>query len=59
MIVKAKRSNKKYALSKKQVCPKCMGERVVYVPNIKKYRNDIRDCGYWEPCTCIKKKLGL
>ena len=55
MIVKAKFKNKTYPMSKKRVCQKCMGERVVFTANIKKYANDTRDLGYYEPCKCIKK----
>jgi hypothetical protein len=56
MIIKAKIKNKVYHQSKNQACQKCLGERVVFVENYKKYKNDIRDCGYWIPCTCIGTK---
>lgn len=59
MIVKAKFKNKTYPMSKKRVCQKCMGERVIFVPNYKEYpgktRIEKRDLGYWEPCKCVMK----
>jgi hypothetical protein len=38
----------------KPKCPKCNGEGVFYTQVIKKYENDTRDLGYWEPCKCKK-----
>jgi hypothetical protein len=41
-----------YSRNKKNVCKRCLGQMVVFIPNLHN-----KDLGYWVPCKCLKKVL--
>ena len=55
MKVKAK-NGKLYDMSKKRVCKKCLGKRVIYIPSSRSYKTYGRDMGSYVPCTCNETK---